>query len=154
MQDKKRSSGSRTPRGDMSRRYKLLSDIFFFLFLFILRYVLARVPLLRRAFPSNRSRDRPPSSIRKKRNALPISRHGEEIFIYLSSLSSCFSSRFRSTSAVRDCDYYVRMHDPRSCCHIVCILLVARNRFVIRWIKTAEMKTKVIRLPAKVFCTH
>jgi len=46
-------------------------------------------------------------------------------------LSSFFAEyRIHTQFASRECDYYVRMRDSRSC-RIVCILLVARNRFMI-----------------------
>lgn len=78
-------------------------------------------------------------------------RHGEKkykfhlssffIFSCFSSSSPCVIPEYECDSQAATADYYVRMRDLRSCSRIVCILLVARNRFMICCVKTVEMKT-------------
>ena len=73
-----------------------------------------------------------PRSAEKKRARCIADRWRNINFIYL----SVFLCRVRvipnqTQFANRDWYYYVRMRDLRSCCRIVCIPLVARNRFMI-----------------------
>lgn len=134
--------------GDMSKRYISPSDGFSFFFYphYMLRARASFAPLLSAPRALFRRIDRASSARqrRSERDAPSIGRHTAKKYKF--HLSSCLSlasmcdSGIQTQFASRDYDYYVRMRNLRSCCRIVRILLVARNRFMIRWIKT-EMKT-------------
>lgn len=117
---------------ETSRRYAIRIDsLFLFLFL-LLHYVLVRVSRLLRAALLSSSR----STERSDREA-----HRRSARRYKFHLSSRFFFLQRDPGIYeRGCNYYVRMRDLRSR-HVVCILLVARNHFMIRRAKSAGMKT-------------